>query len=64
MSVDSALTLLIQASRVSPPLREAVAEVNEEIQRLRAILADHCCDDELCRCQTTQIDGNVSGIDG
>lgn len=34
-SVDKALSLLVSAARVSPPLREAVGEVEQEIRRLR-----------------------------
>lgn len=38
--VETALTLLVQASRVSPPLREAVATVENEIRALRRALAN------------------------
>lgn len=34
-SADSALWLLVNASRVSPPLRKAVATVEDELRRLR-----------------------------
>lgn len=33
--VERALSLLVNAARVSPPLREAVAVVEREIRRLR-----------------------------
>lgn len=43
--VEGALSLLVNASRVSPPLRAAVQEVEDEIHRLTAVLvsirADH-----------------------
>ena len=37
MSIDSQLTLLRMAARTDPHLRQAVAEVDKEIQRLRAL---------------------------
>ena len=36
--VEGALNLLVNASRVSPPLRAAVQEVEDEIRRLRDAL--------------------------
>jgi hypothetical protein len=35
MSVDRAVSLLINAARVSPPLRDAVREVEDEMEGLR-----------------------------
>lgn len=40
MSVDSAVSLLVHASRVSPPLRSAVAEVEGRITYLERALYD------------------------
>lgn len=36
--VDSALTLLLHSARVSPPLRDAVLTVDDEIRRLRRLV--------------------------
>ena len=38
MSADRALSLLFNAARVSPPLRDAVQEVEDEMNRLRDLL--------------------------
>lgn len=49
LPVDRALSLLVNAARVSPPLRDAVAVVEDEVRRLKAqVDRIRCCtvDDE------------------
>lgn len=36
-AVEQALSLLVAAARVSPPLRDAVATVEAELRRLEAV---------------------------
>lgn len=62
MSVDQALSLLWQAARPSPPLREAVELVEKEISELRQELRSHIPVDEDWECE--ECDRLLLGYDG
>lgn len=58
MSIDSDLELLRHSARISPVLRDAVARVAEEVNRLRS--GGHTCDTTEPNCGVTPCVGRVA----